>query len=358
MSEAPYRIGLLGSGWISRTHAAALREVEEGELVAVWSRTRENAERFAREHGLPVWSDDVGEVLAEVDVVCVNSPNALHAEHAIAAARAGRHVIVEKPLAVSLEQGRALVEACERAGVGLAYAEELAFVPKFVRAKQILDSGALGAPLYVTQREAHAGPYSPWFFTREEAGGGVLMDMACHSIELVRWLLGKRPVERVTARLRSTGSAHDTELEDHSVTLLELEGGVTATCEASWVLRGGMQSTLEVWGSEGVLEVDLLRGTGMRIHSEAGRPELQAAPGWSPVLTEWSAENGYLQELRHFLRSFRARTAPEEGGLDGLAVLEILCAAYASAGTGRSVALPFQPQGVERAVDLWLAPRR
>ncbi len=356
-SPAPLRIGLLGSGWISRTYMAALRHVEEGEVVAVWSRTRANAERFARDHGLPVWSDDVDQVLRAVDVVCVNSPNALHAEHALAAARAGKHVIVEKPLAVSLEQGRAIVDACREAGVGLAYAEELAFVPKFVRAKEVLASGAVGEPLYVTQREAHAGPYSPWFFTRDEAGGGVLMDMACHSIELVRWLLGKPRVSKVTAQLSSTGSAHDTELEDHSVTWLEFENGVTASCEASWVLRGGMQSKLEIWGSEGVLEVDLLQGTGLRMHSERGRPDLMAGPGWAPILTEWHVENGYPQELRHFLRCFRDGRAPEEGGEDGLAVLEILCAAYASAGEGRTIALPFEPREVDRAVDLWLGPR-
>ena len=169
----------------------------------------------------------------------------------------------------------------------------------------------------------------------------------------MRWLLGKPRVERVTAHLKRTG-AHDSALEDHSVTILELDGGTTATCEASWLLRGGMQSTLEVWGSEGVLEVDLLQGTGVRLHSEGGRPEWMAAPGWSPLLTDWSAENGYPQELRHFLRCFREGRPPEEGGPDGLAVLEILYAAYESARSGRSVELPFQPRGVERAVDLWL----
>jgi myo-inositol 2-dehydrogenase/D-chiro-inositol 1-dehydrogenase len=342
---SPLRIGLIGAGWISRTYAAALRQVPEGRAVAVWSRTRENAERFASELELELATDRLEELLPHVDVVCVNSPNALHAEHAIAAARAGRHVIVEKPLAVSLEQGRAILEACRAAGVGLAYAEELPFVPKFARAREILRSGALGEPLYVTQREAHSGPSSPWFFTREEAGGGVLMDMACHSIELVRWLLGKPPVERVSAELANSFHFERTRLEDHAVVHLQLAGDVRALCEASWALHGGMQSKLEIWGSEGYLEVDLLHSSGLRMYT---------GDRWSTPLADWVSENGYPQELSHFLRCFENGERPEETGEDGLAVLEVLYAAYASAREGRTVSLPFQPPGVERAVDLWL----
>ena len=350
----PYRVGLVGSGWISRTYAEALARVPEGSLAAVWSRTREHAEAFAREFEVPHATARVEDLLAEVDVVCVNSINACHAEHAIAAARAGKHVVVEKPLAVSLEEGRAIVETCREAGVGLAYAEELCFAPKFVRAREILASGALGDPLYVTQREAHAGPYSPWFFRREEAGGGVLMDMACHSIECVRWLLGKPTVRSVAARLGRTLHADRTELEDHSVVQLELEGGTTATLESSWALQGGMQSRLEIWGTKGYLDVDLLQRTGMRVFAE--RSVEGEAGGWQHAHADALAENGYPQELAHFLRAFREGRVPEESGDDGLAVLEVLYAAYASAREGRTLALPFQPEGVRYAVDLWLDP--
>ncbi len=354
-AAAPLRIGLLGAGWISRVHLTALRGVPEGRAVAVWSRTRSRAERLAEEFGLELATDRIEELLARVDAVCVNSPNALHAEHALAAAQAGRHVIVEKPLAVSLEQGRAMLEACRAAGVGLAYAEELPFVPKFVRAREIARSGDLGEVLHVWQRESHAGPYSPWFFTRELAGGGVLMDMACHSVELARWLLGKPAVRSVSAWIRSTGRLRETPLDDHSITQLVFEGGATACCEASWILQGGMQSRLEVWGTKGHLEVDLLGGSGLRVFTPRGSAAAGTGPGWAAALADWTFENGYPQELSHFLRCFREGRAPEESGEDGLAVLEILCAAYASAARdGAAVALPFRPPAVERAVDLWL----
>ena len=353
---APWRVGLLGAGWIARTHLTALAEVEEGVPVGVWSRTLESARRLAEPAGIPLATTDVDELVEACDVVCVLSINALHAEHAVRAARSGRHVVVEKPLATSLEEGRRLVAACREAGVGLGYAEELCFVPKFVKAREIAASGDLGEVLHVRQRESHGGPYSPWFFTREHAGGGVLMDMACHGIELVRWLLGKPRILEVSAEIRSTGKLHDTALDDHSHTHLTFESGVTASCEASWILQGGMQSVLEVWGTEGHLVVDLLGETGLHVFTPKGSARAGTGAGWSPALAEWVRENGYPQELRHFLRCFRDGVVPEESGDDGLAVLEILQAAYASAREGRRIALPFDPPGVERAVDLWRPP--
>ena len=350
----PFRIGLVGAGWISRTYLAALARVPQGRPVAVWSRTRAHAERLAKEFGLELATDRVDELIAAVDVVCVNSPNFLHAEHAIAAAQAGRHVIVEKPLAVSLEEGDAIVEAARRACVGLAYAEELPFAPKFARIRQLLGSGALGGPRYVTQREAHGGPHSPWFFTREEAGGGVLMDMACHAIECIRWLLDKPPASAVTAQLARAAHAEKGELEDHAVVHLEFANGVSALAEASWALEGGMQSRLEVWGARGYAAADLLHETGLRVYSRDGLPGAAPGAGWSALPADWLWESGYPQELAHFLDCFRCKETPAECGSDGQAVLEILCAAYASARRGARVSLPFRPRGVARAVDLWL----
>lgn len=350
----PLRIGLAGAGWISRTYAQALARVPDAKLVAVWSRTADRADRFAAEFECEFATEQVADLFSHVDVVCVNSPNFLHAQHAVAAARAGKHVIVEKPLAVSLEEGEAIVAACAEARVGLAYAEQLPFAPKFARVHEMLTSGALGGPVYVTQREAHAGPHSPWFFTREEAGGGVLLDMACHSIECLRWLLGKPGVRSVTAQLATTVHAHRTKLEDHAVVHLEFEGGVGGLVEASWALEGGMQSRLEVWGARGYAEADLLQGTGLRVFAKDGGIPFAPGTGWSTPPVDWLWENGYPQELAHFLHCFRSGATPMESGADGLAVLEILYAAYASARERKTIYLPFRPRGVARAVDLWL----
>jgi predicted dehydrogenase len=115
-----------------------------------------------------------------------------------------------------------------------------------------------------------------------------------------------------------------------------------------------MQSRLEVWGSEGWLDVDLLQGTGLRLFSKRGSPRDFAPPGWSPLLVDQAIDNGYPQELSHFLRCFAEGRTPEESGADGLAVLEILQAAYLSAARGQALELPFDAPLLERAVDPWL----
>ena len=135
---------------------------------------------------------------------------------------------------------------------------------------------------------------------------------------------------------------------------LRFEGGVTATCESSWALHGGMQSKLEVWGSAGYLDVDLLQQTGVRVYTANGHTPSELPPGWSTPVPDWLEANGYPQELSHFLRAFREGTEPLESGRDGVQVLEILCAAYTSARGGRVIELPYRPPPVERAVDLWL----
>ncbi len=339
------RVGVVGAGFISSVYAKTFAAVPEGELVGVCSRTQTSAQRFADRFGLPHATDSLDALLPQVDVVCVNSPNALHDEHAIAAARAGKHVIVEKPLAVSLEAGEAIVHACEAAGVGLAYAEELPFVPLFARARARIARGEIGEPTLVRVRYAHAGPHSPWFFSRDMAGGGVGMDMACHALECARWLLGKPSCAQVSARLSTLAHGDRTQLEDHAEIQLHFDGGVRATCEASWALSGGMQAWLEVWGRDGRLVADLLGERGLRVH--------RAGEGWTTEVQHGPVAYGYGEQLRSFLNSFREGTEPLESGRDGLAVLEMLYAAYASAREEKPVALPFRVRGVERAVDLW-----
>ena len=180
------------------------------------------------------------------------------------------------------------------------------------------------------------------------------MDMGCHAVECVRWLLGKPAVRAVSAQIATLRHQQGTPLDDHAVLQLEFAGGVRALCESSWVLRGGMQSRLEIWGSEGVLEVNLLQGTGLRLHLE--RESAGAPGGWSTPMVDGVSENGYPQELSHFLQCFREGKEPEESGEDGLRVMEILCAAYTSSREARAVALPYDPPPHERAFDLWRAP--
>ncbi len=356
------RFAIVGSGYISQTHVDSLRRVPGTVISRSWSRSAERARAFAEHNSIPRFSTSWEEIVAdpEVDAVCVNTPNYLHGAVILAAARAGKHVICEKPLTLDLAEARRCIDACREAGVILGYAEELCFVPKFGRAKQLLDQGAFGDVYMVRQAEKHAGPYSPWFFTREEAGGGIVMDMGCHAIECCRWLLGKPRVEAVTAHMATYLHGAVTELEDHMLAILELQGGKIAVVESSWALKGGMSSIVEINGTAGVLKTDVTLGSGMQVFSEVGYdspPEERR--GWTFPMYEELWQNGYPQEMQHFADCMRSGAAPSESGEDGLAVLEIMLAAYASAGEGRRVTLPYSPpSNTEFPVDLWLKGRR
>jgi myo-inositol 2-dehydrogenase / D-chiro-inositol 1-dehydrogenase len=352
-----WRLGIIGCGWVGAVHADAIRTLPNAEVVACSASRLERAERFATAKNIPRAFGDYRRVLElpEVDAVIVGTPNHLHHRMTLDALDAGKHVIVEKPLAMTLEECEAIVLRAAEARRIVAYAEELCFLPKFVHTKSLADSGAIGTVRLVKQIEKHEGPHSRWFYEPDQAGGGIAMDMGCHSIEFARWFLGKPAVKRVWSHmdtwLHREGLHKDvTDEEDHCVIHLEFEGGATALLESAWTLKGGMDSRTEVHGTKGVLYADLLQqGMGMRMFSEAGA-------GWSYPDWEWNWQNGYAQELAHFLKCMETGERPIESAEDGLAVLEILLACYQSAGTGAKVDLPFRPRGVKRPIDLWRKP--
>ena len=351
-------VGLIGTGWVGDVHARALNRVPGARLVGITSRDASRGAEFAKKHGIARSFTDHRKMLddKEIDVVCVGLPNDQHEPVVLDCAAAGKHVICEKPLATNLEEGRRMVDACKKANVMLALGVELCFVPKFVQVKEVIDSGALGRVFQIHQREQHGGPHSPWFYTRDQGGGGILMDMGCHSIEVTRFVLGYPKPLAVYARM-SNQTHPDCEVEDHCTCIVEFEGGVDALLEPSWSLQGGMESHLNAFGTEGVIYADLLRGTGLKMFSEKGMPNDPDSFRWSTQDPDWLWNNGYPQEFEHFLACARSGEKPRVSGEDGLVELEISYAAYESAATGKRIELPFRPEGVERAVDLWLRKR-
>jgi len=332
----------------------------EAEVVAVYSRSAERAQAFARQHAIPRWFTDVDRLLAETDcdVVDVCLPNVLHHRVTLAAARAGRHVIIEKPLCMTLEEADEMIEACRSAGRLLMYAEELCFAPKYERVRRLVEEGAVGRVYMMKQLEKHSGPHSDWFYDVNQSGGGVLMDMGCHAFAWFRWMLGGRPVVRsVYSTMATVHHAHRTRGEDNVVTLVEFENDVVGLAEDSWAKPGGMDDRIEVYGTGGYVEADLFRGNSALTYSERGYgyalEKAGSTQGWTFTVFEEAFNQGYPQELRHFVQCVQTGAAPLVTGEDGRAVLEIIYAAYASARLGRKVTLPFTPS-VRKPVDLWL----
>jgi myo-inositol 2-dehydrogenase/D-chiro-inositol 1-dehydrogenase len=177
----PVGVGLIGSGFVSAVHLEALRACAQAEVRAVASPTPGHSEAFAARLAIPRWFTDYKKMLAlpEIDMVLVGAPNDLHCAIAIDAAAAGKHVVMEKPLCLNLADADRMIDACRRAKVKLMYAEELCFAPKYVRLRQLVESGALGRPTLVKQSEKHDGPHAAHFWDVERSGGGVTMDMGC-----------------------------------------------------------------------------------------------------------------------------------------------------------------------------------
>lgn len=353
------RVGLVGSQFISSIHADALERCARAELVAVASPTGDHAEVLARKFGMPHHFQDYRKMLEidHLDLVVIGAPNHLHAAITIDAAAAGKHVVCEKPLCLNLAEADRMIEACRAAGVKLMYAEELCFAPKYVRLKQLLDSGALGYPVLIKQSEKHDGPHAAHFWDVERAGGGVTMDMGCHAIEFFRWMLGRPKITSVYAQMGNYVHRDKTRGDDNAILVLELENGVVALAEESWTKLGGMDDRAEVHGSKGVAYADLLHGNAIETYSAVGYDyaveKAGGTVGWSFTIYEEAWNYGFPQEMAHFVDCVLHDRQPLVTGEDGRAVLEVLFAAYASAGSGCKVALPFATDAA-KPHDLWV----
>jgi myo-inositol 2-dehydrogenase/D-chiro-inositol 1-dehydrogenase len=359
---AKVKVGIIGSQFQGDIHAVSFQIMpDEAEVVAVASPTPGNAAELAKRYGIPRVFLDYREMLREPDIemVTITAPNHLHAEMTVDIANAGKHVVCEKPLAMTLEEADLMIATCKRRGVLLMYAEELLFTPKYVKAKEMADQGAFGKLHMVKQSEKHSGPHSPWFWDVERSGGGALMDLGCHGIAFCHWFLGRPQIKSVYAQLGTYVHRDKTLGDDEAVCILEFEGGALGVVENSWCRRGGMDDRVEIFGEGGATYANLHMGNALPTYSERGYGyAVEKAPsttGWSYPVFEELWNYGTPQEMRHFARCVRGKEEPQSTGDDGRVVLEAVCAAYASAGLGKKVAMPYGPAGLRKPIDGWLA---
>ena len=277
------RIGLVGCGNISDTHARAAREVAGAELVAYWGRDPAKASAMAQRYGGKPYRG-LDEFLAHrrMDVVVVGTPSGVHAEHAQAAARQGLHVLVEKPLDVTTARIDGLTAECDGAGVKLGVIYQDRAAPDLIWLKQLITGGGLGRPIIASGRvpwyrppEYYAG--SRWRGTWGLDGGGALMNQGIHTVDLLLWLLGD--VDRVYATTRT--ALHTIAVEDTAVACLEFANGAVGTLEATTAAFPGLPRRVELTGSEGtiVVERDRVVSAQLRCLDAAGVAARLAARG-------------------------------------------------------------------------------
>lgn len=319
-------------------------------VMMLGSRSLEKAKRVAAEFHVPRISDNWREVVAnpELDAVCVTTPNYLHCEMTTAACRAGKHVLVEKPMALSLQEADEMIDAAASAGVVLMVQQSQRFFPVHEVAKQIVDAGAIGPILSVRARWSHGGPesWSPegkWFFDKAKAGGGALFDLGIHKFDLVRYLTGKESneISCFTATL-----AKDIEVDDYAAAIIRFEDAALGVVEASWSSRPN-ENSIKLYGTRGNLQVGLEPDHPISVDWDA-RPEPMPPlpPGnWqgSRFFPDVPTESIVGGPFRHFADCIRKRIRCIASGSDNRKSLELMLAAAESQATGKVVRLPISP---------------
>ena len=243
--------------------------------TACVSRIRARAERgaaFSERYGVPEHTTDLAAAIRhpETDVVVVALPNFLHEEAVTAVAAAGKAVLVTKPFGRDAAEARRMLEVVERAGVFSGYLEDLVYTPKTLKAIAAVQAGAIGQVTWVRSRETHPGPHSAWFWDGRLTGGGAIIDLGCHCIEIIRSFVGKgnRPVEVMCT---TDTLVHPIDAEDNAIALIRFESGAIGQFEVSWTFRGGMDLRDEVAGTHGTIWSNHFLRTGLEMFT-AGEP--------------------------------------------------------------------------------------
>ena len=335
-----HKLTMLGTGLIGMFYTMTLHRHRGIDRVqVVYSRTEERARTFAEEWDIPKWTTDLKAAIEdeETDGVVIGLPNDLHLEAATLAAQAGKAVLCTKPLGRTADEAQQILNAVEKAGVFGGYLEDLVYPPKTLKALESVKNGALGRILWVRSRETHPGPHSDWFWDIDKAGGGAIVDMGCHCIEIIRNFIGKgiRPVE---AMCWSDTLVHPVEAEDHGIGLIKFENGSMGQFEVGWAFRGGMDLRDEVAGTEGTIWLNHWLRTGFDMFTAVGQggyvaEKAEGDTGWLFPVGDEVAELGYSDMFVDMFNAWDEGREPMETLYDGYVVNAIIDACYKSAKT-------------------------
>lgn len=306
-------------------------------VIHVYSRTEARAAAFAKEWNIPKYTTHMAEAILdpETDIVIIGLPNHLHKEAILMAAKAGKAIFCTKPLAMDGAEALEILEEVEKAGVFHGYLEDLCYTPKTLKALKAVQNGALGQVTWTRSREAHPGPHSDWFWDPAQSGGGAIIDMGCHCIEIGRNFIGK-DVRPVQAMCWADTLTKPIQAEDNAIGLIRYETGAVSQFEVSWSFRGGMDLRDEVAGTEGNLRLDHFLRTGMEVFTAVGQEgyvaeKAESETGWLFPVGDEVAALGYTEMFTDMLNAFEKGTKPMEDFYDGYVVNAIMDACYRSA---------------------------
>ncbi|MCY3660676.1 MAG: Gfo/Idh/MocA family oxidoreductase [Caldilineaceae bacterium] len=333
-------VAMLGTGLIGMFYTQSLNGQRNRDRVTiVQSRSEERARQSAEEWGVPTWTTDIDEALRHpgVTTVVIGLPNFMHLEavqKAVAAPNI-KAILCTKPLARNGAEAAEILKVVEDAGVFHGYLEDLVYAPKALKAIKSVQDGAIGDVLVARSRETHPGPHSAWFFDAEKAGGGAVIDLGCHCIEIIRSYVGKhnRPVEVMCWH---DTMVHPIQAEDTALVWIRFESGAVGQFEVSWTFRGGMDLRDEISGTEGTIWLNHFLRTGFEMFTSgegsgyvAEKSEVES--GWLFPVGDEIVELGYTDMFTDMFNSLEQGTSPTEDFYDGYVVNCVMDACYRSA---------------------------
>ncbi|MGH3090573.1 MAG: Gfo/Idh/MocA family protein, partial [Rubrobacteraceae bacterium] len=332
---------IIGAGTIGAVHAREVGKLEGAHLVAVAEPREEAGRELAREHGAE-WCPSIEDLLSreDVDVVILCTPSGLHPEGAVAAARAGRHVISEKPMAVTLEGVDRMIEACDEAGVTLSVIFQYRFNRAAMRLKKALDAGLFGRPIlgnalvHWHRTDDYYREKGGWRGTWDLDGGGALMNQSIHAIDLLQWLLG--PVESLNAYAATL--THDIETEDTATAALRFESGAMGVIQGTTSTHTDYPLKVEIRGEKGGATLEGARLTSWHVSREEETlfpEELHAFPDTPDE--PFGAAHG--RQLGAIFEALREGESPPLSGEEARKAVEIILGIYRSAREGDLVHL-------------------
>lgn len=329
-----YGIGIAGCGTISGTHAEAIRDTKYGKLVAAHSRNKKKLDAFCERYGGAGFTD-YEEFLSQpgLDVVVICTPSGTHLDYGVLAAQAGKHVIVEKPIEVTLERGRELIGSCHKNDVKLAVIYQNRFIEDVIRMKQAIDKGEPGRIFMVDAsvkwfRDQDYYDSGGWRGTLDLDGGGAVINQAIHTVDLMVWFCGE--VTSLHA-FKGTFTHEGIEGEDNAVAALRFKDGAIGVFRASTSVIPPVDRKIEVHGTEGtaVLEGDTYRLMTAG-KNKAGDGEEIKATGASDPLAGMTA-NHHKKQYDQILDAFQNDRVPIVSGEESLKSLAVVEALYKSA---------------------------
>jgi len=336
------KVGIIGSGFIADHHAYSYSLLPNVEIVGVSSLLEEQAKELMKKFNIPGEPiKDYKELLKlDCDAVSICLPNFLHKDITIDVLNTGKHALVEKPLARYVTEGNEMLDAEKSSNRKIFYCENNMYAPTFSKVKEIIDEGGLGQIYMGRGKEQHSGPHSAWFYKKDKAGGGALVDLGIHDIACLVWYLGcdvKEVFCQTKTIVPDRGEFGTCEVEDNAVGVLYFENDAQIVIEESWTAPGGYDMRFELFGTEGQIKVAPTFSNLISVYSEKGYgyavEKASTTAGWTfPVPTEaWNF--GYPQEIKSFIECILENKDPLTDGNYGLKILQIVETMYKSAKT-------------------------